>query len=121
MSGFLLIFWNTAFVVKNEYSKKAYIYDDDHKSKVRCQESFIRKYTYKEYMELSLDIIIQYSLIKQRHGEHLDVTMAPEKPGRHQPYFESWAHTDFVREQPPLEGPQRPVTAEEAPEPGTQK
>ena len=96
-------------------------------SDVRSQESFIRKYTYKEYMELSLDIIIQYNLVnqhkhdKQRHGEHLDVTMAPEKPGRHQPYFESWAHTDFVREQPTFEGPQRPVTAEEAPEPGTQK
>ena len=75
-------------------------------------------------MELSLDIIIQYSLVnqqKQRHVEYLDVTMAPEKPGRHQPYFESRAHTDFVREQPTLEGPQRPVTAEEAPELGTQK
>ena len=74
-------------------------------------------------MELSLNIIIQYSLInkhKQRHGEQLDVSMASENPGRHQPYFESRAHTDFAREQPTLEGPQRPVTADEAPEPGTQ-
>ena len=73
-------------------------------------------------MELSPEIIIQYTLVnqhKQRHGEHLDVTMAPEKPGRHQHYFESRAHTDFVREQPTLVGPQWPVTAEEAPEPGT--
>ena len=65
---------------------------------VRSQESFIRKYTYKVYMELSLDIIIQYSLVNQHkhdkecHGEHLDVAMAPEKPGRHQPYFQSRAH-----------------------------
>ena len=93
-------------------------------SEVRCQESFIRKYTYKEFMELSLDIIIQHSLVyqhkhnKQCHGEHLGVTMAPEKPGRHQPYFESRAHTDFIHEQPTLEVPQRPVAAEEAPDPG---
>ena len=75
-------------------------------------------------MELSLDIIIRYSFVnrhKQRHGEHLDVTMAPEKPGSHQPYFESRAQTYFVPEQPTLKEPQRPVTAEEAPEPGTQK
>ena len=74
-------------------------------------------------MELSLDIIIQYLVNQhqQRHGEHWDVTMVPENPGRHQPYFESRAHTDFVREQPTPEVPQRPVTAEGAPEPGTQK
>ena len=68
------------------------------KSEVRMQESFIQIYTYKEYMELSLDIIVQYSLVnqnKERHGEHWDVTIAPEKPGKHQPYFESQAHTAF--------------------------
>ena len=75
-------------------------------------------------MELSLDIMIQYSLVNQHeqyHGEHWDVAKAPEKPDRHQPYFESRAHTDFVCEQLTLEGPQRPVTAEDGPEPGTQK
>ena len=75
-------------------------------------------------MEFSLDIMIQYSFVnhhKQRHGEHWDVTTAPGKPDRHQPYFESRAHTDFVCEQPALEGPRRPVTAEEALEPGPQQ
>ena len=58
-----------------------------------------------EYAEFLLDIMILYSMVnqhKQRHGEHWDVTMAPEKPDRQQLYFESRARTDFLCEQPTL-------------------